>query len=170
MEALAHAIKLFGSISAASDKTRAKSSGQIIESTGSCSRQYRNERDKNLSGESRHATWTESGFVMVRAEPTVDEASLGRDVDNLSAATTSTKHNLAARANVVERQRFSLQSRRDARTKSAVDKTFTAFASYAATRHSYAAKFDAHIQQISGAASRLRATAAPGSADLCNAA
>lgn len=142
MEAFAHAVELFGSISATSDKTRAESSGQI-ESSGSRPCQYRNERDKNLSGEPWHATRTESCSVMVRTESTADKTSLGRDINDRSAA--ATKYNFTACVNV-KRQRFSCQSCRDARTKSAVDETFTAFAPYASICHSYAAKFDAHTQ------------------------
>jgi len=98
MEALTYAIELFGSVSATSDKTRTESSRQkSTDPDNWCyACQFRDKRDKNLPGEPQHATRTESDFVVVGAESTTDETSLGRNIDRPATA----KHNLATRANV----------------------------------------------------------------------
>lgn len=164
METLTYAIELFSSISATSDKARAKSSRQ--ESTDPDNRsyphQFRDKRDKNLPGEPQHATRTESDSNMVGAESAIDETSLGRDVDRPATA----KHNLATCANV--EQRFS-QSDRDARTESADDKT-VALASHVSACYPGTAEPDA-CTQIAGTTSRLCAVVTvPRPADLRDAA
>lgn len=144
MEALAHAVQLFGAVSAAGDQARAESRGEIGQTgtNGARSGRYRNERDKNLASGPQHAARAKS--YVDGAEPATDQAPLCRDVDRSAAA----RHYPAARANVEQRL---CQSRRDSsRAEPAVGKT-VAFAPHASTRGTGSAEPDAHPQTAVGA-------------------